>query len=83
MLEEYLKYDVSMNERITLTSDLKPLSSQPVGPWQAGAGGYTIFCFLMEDRQLFSAFRGKRLILLAYSFQINYFPNPYPDPLKN
>ena len=41
MLEEYLKYDISMNERITLTSDLTPLSSQPGGPWQAGAGGYT------------------------------------------
>ena len=40
MLEEYLKYDISMNERITLTSDLKLLASQPDGPWQAGAGGY-------------------------------------------
>ena len=40
MLEEYLKYDISMKERITLTSDLTPLSSQPDGPWQAGAGGY-------------------------------------------
>ena len=40
MLEEYLKYDISMNERITLTSDLTPLSSQPSGPWQAGAGGF-------------------------------------------
>ena len=40
MLEEYLKYGISMNERITLTSDFKPLSSQPDGPWQAGAGGY-------------------------------------------
>ena len=40
MLEEYLKSDISMNERTTLTSDLKQLSLQPVGPWQAGAGGY-------------------------------------------
>ena len=40
MLEEYLKYYISMNERITLTSDLTPLPSQPDGPWQAGAGGY-------------------------------------------
>ena len=40
MLEEYLKYDISMNERITLTSDLKRPPSQPDGPWQAGAGGY-------------------------------------------
>ena len=40
MLEEYLKYDISINERITLTSDFKPLASQPDGPWQAGAGGY-------------------------------------------
>ena len=40
MLEEYLKYDLSMNERITLTSDLTRPSSQPGGPWQAGAGGY-------------------------------------------
>ena len=39
MLEEYLKYDIAMNERITLTSDLKRPSSQPDGPWQAGAGG--------------------------------------------
>ena len=31
-----------MKERITLTSDFKPLSSQPDGPWQAGAGRYTI-----------------------------------------
>ena len=40
MLEEYLKYDISMNERMILTSDLKPLASQPGGPWQAGAGGF-------------------------------------------
>ena len=40
MLEEYLKYDISMKERITLTSDLTPLASQPDGPWQAGAGGF-------------------------------------------
>ena len=30
-----------MNEQITLTSDLKPFASQPDGPWQAGAGGYS------------------------------------------
>ena len=40
LLEEYLKYDISMKERITLTSDLKRPPSQPDGPWQAGAGGY-------------------------------------------
>ena len=45
MLEEYLKYDTSMKERITLTSDFKPLPSQPDGPWQAGAGGYLIFIY--------------------------------------
>ena len=32
--------DLSMKERITLTSDFKPLPSQPDGPWQAGAGGF-------------------------------------------
>ena len=49
MLEEYLKYDISMNERITLTSDLKRPPSQPDGPWQAGAGGYVrqTVCFDM------------------------------------
>ena len=41
MLEEYLKYDISMNEGITLTFNLKPFASQPDGPWQAGAGGYS------------------------------------------
>ena len=46
MLEEYLKYDISMKERITLTSDFKPLSSQPDGPWQAGAGGYNICVYM-------------------------------------
>ena len=45
MLEEYLKYDISMKERITLTSDLKPLASQPDGPWQAGAGGFRLISF--------------------------------------
>ena len=29
---EYLKYDISMKERMTLTSDLTPLPSQPDGP---------------------------------------------------
>ena len=29
-------------KEITLTSDLKPLASQPDGPWQAGAGGFSV-----------------------------------------
>ena len=45
MSEECLKYDTSMNERIKLTSDLTRLSSQPGGPWQAGAGGYEMIVY--------------------------------------
>ena len=67
MLEEYLKYDISTNERITLTSDLNPLSSQPVGPWQAGAGG-SIFIYNEKKNKINIYKRNIKYIYIFFWF---------------